>query len=267
MVRIIFIFLWIVFSAHIACAQRIITRQELDSIRNPKLFSGGGQIVRCDSNEVNIGILSEEDAPVTCQFAVRNISSKPVTLTRVKTSCGCTAAKLHSKIIAPGEEGKITLTFHPDGQVGRIYNRAFVYTNLSDADPTLCLTITGTVKPSSDPWRDYSHAMGNLRLRYTTVYFSEVSRKQSPSERIECANSGQKLLKLSVLSGMLPSYVRFRTEPEVIPPGEKGEIVITVQGSLLPKDKKQLRFPLIIEGLNVPPSQRTLEVKVNHIGQ
>ena len=257
----------ILFSAHIIYAQRVISRQEIDSVLNPKLLNGGEQVLRCDSNEVNIGTLSEDDAPSTCHFAFRNISSRPVTITRVKTSCGCTVAKLHSQTIAPGKEGKITVTFHPNGQVGQLYNRAFVYTNLSDSYPVMCLAITGNVKPSSDQWRDYSNTMGSLRLRYTTVYFSEVPLNLSPSERIECANSGSTPLKLSVLNGMLPTYMKFRTEPEVIPPGEKGEIVVTVQGKILPRDKKQLRFSLILEGLKVPPSQRTLDVKINTVSQ
>lgn len=268
MTRIIYTFLFIVVSsAHTLNAQGVSFRHEMDSLVNPKAWSGSEQILRCDSNEVNIGTLSEDDAPSTCQFVFRNVSSKPVTLVRVKTSCGCTAATIHSQTVAPGKEGKITLTFHPDGQVGQIYNRAFVYTNLSDSHPTLCLAITGVVTPSSDQWRDYSHTMGHLRLRYTTVYFSEVPQQLSPSERIECANSGQTPLKLSILAGMLPSYMTFRTEPVVIPPGGKGEMVITVQGKLLPRDKKQLRVPLIIEGLKLPPSQRTLDVKINTHGQ
>lgn len=267
MTRVIYTFLLTIISAHTLYAQRVISLQEIDSIMNPKMLNGRELILRCDSGEVNIGTLSEDDAPSTCQFVFRNVSDKPVTISNVRTSCGCTAAKLYDRTIAPGKEGKISLTFHPDGQVGTIYNRAFVYTNQSDSHPTMCLTITGTVKPSSDQWRDYAHAMGNLRLRYTKVHFSEVPQGLSPSERIECANSGQSPLKLSILKGMLPSYMKFRTEPEVIPPGGKGEIVITVQGKLLPRDQKQLLLPLIIEGLKVPPSQRTLDVKINTVNR
>ena len=263
MIRIVCTFLLIFFSAHTVCAQRIFSKQELDSIKNPKLLPGGEQVLVCDHKEQNVGTLSEDDAPSSYRFVLRNISSKPVTLTKKVTSCGCTAAEFEVQTIAPGKEGAITLTFHPYGQVGRINNRAFIYTNLSESYPTLCLTITGTVKPSSDPWRDYPHAMGNLRLRYTTVYFSEVPQALSPSERIECGNSGNSPMKLSVPDGLLPSYMKFRTEPEVIPAGGVGEIVVTVVGKLLPRDKEQVRFPLIIGGVDVPVAQRTLNVKIN----
>lgn len=261
MTRIIYTLLLIFFSAHII-AQRIIPQHVLDSVANPKLVSGGDQVLNFVAKEQNVGILSEDDAPATYSFVFRNISSKPVILKKIKTSCGCTVAKFRSQSVAPGEEGTIYLTFNPEGQSGRIYNRAFVYTHLSDSHPTVCLTLTGKVTPSSDQWRDYPHAMGSLRLRYTTVYFSEVPQTLSPSERIECVNSGSVPLKLSVLDGMLPPYLKFRTEPEVISAGAEGEIVLTVNGNLLPRDKELLRFPLIIEGVKVPPSQRTLNIKV-----
>ena len=263
MIRIVYTLLLIFFSAHTVCAQRIISEQELDSIKNPKLLPEGELVLVCDHKEQNIGTLSEDGAPSSRRFVLRNISSKPVTLTKQVTSCGCTVAKSEVQTIAPNKEGEITLTFHPYGQVGRINNRALIYTNLSDSYPTLCLTITGTVKPSSDPWRDYPHAMEDLRLRYTTVYFSEVPQALSPSERIECGNSGNNPMKLSVLKGSLPSYLKFRTEPEIIPAGGIGEIVITVIGKLLPRDKDQVRFPLIIDGLDIPAAQRTLNVKID----
>lgn len=265
MTRTIYTLLIILFAQSIS-AQRIIPQHMLDSIANPKMLQLNEEVLKFASKEKNIGTLSEDDAPSTYRFIFRNVSKKTVSLRQIKTSCGCTVAKYDKQPVAPGKEGEITLTYNPSEQPGQVYSRAFVYTNLSDAYPTVCLTLTGKVTPSMDQWKDYPHAMGKLRLRYTTVYFSEVPPNLSPSERIECANSGKSPLKLSVMSGMLPSYVAFRTEPEVIQPGESAEIVITIKGNLLPRNKELLRFPLILDGLNVPLSQRTLNVKVDTNG-
>lgn len=267
MTHVTYALLMVFFSAQATFAQRIIPEQVLDSIANPKIIPGGDQVLNFENKDLSVEGLSEDDTPATYRFIFRNVSNQPVTLTKVKTSCGCTVVKYSSCTIAPGEKSEVALTYHPMGQSGRIYNRAFVYTNLSDSYPTACLTLTGKVTPSTDLWRDYAHAMGSLRLRNTTVYFNDVPRKLSPSERIECGNSGQTPLKLSVLNGMLPPYVKFRMEPEVLPAGGKGELVITVNGEQLPRDKEQIRFPLVIEGLNGAPSRRTLDVKINTVGQ
>lgn len=265
--RIVYTLLLIILSVHTGYAQKVVPQHVLDSIAHPKLLQGAGETLKFVSQEMDLGMLSEDDAPRSYSFVYRNVSKKPVSLTRVITSCRCTVAEFVKQPLAPGQEARITLKYNPSEQSGKVYSRAFVFTNLSDTHPTVCLALTGTVNPSADEWRDYTYAMGKLRLKYTTVYFSEVAQQHSPSERIECANSGNRPLKLSALKGTLPAYMQFRTEPEILQAGEKGEIVITLNGKLLPRDKELLHLALIIDGLNLPPSQRTLNVKVNTLSK
>ena len=54
---------------------------------------------------------SPEDRHVTATFAFRNTGSAPVTIKSVKTSCGCTSARLAKKTFAPGESGEIAAKF------------------------------------------------------------------------------------------------------------------------------------------------------------
>ena len=55
------------------------------------------------------------------------------------------------------------------------------------------------------------------------------------------------------------------TEPEVIQPGSEADIVVTVDASLIPAGKeKTFTFPIIIEGVDARPSDRTLNIKVNY---
>jgi len=51
------------------------------------------------------------DAAVEAGFAFRNAGDAPVTITGVRTSCGCTAAALEQKTYAPGESGRIDVRF------------------------------------------------------------------------------------------------------------------------------------------------------------
>lgn len=61
-------------------------------------------------------------------FAVTNVSSEEVVITRVQTSCGCTAAQLPSQPwkMAPGESGKIGVTVDLAGKYGTINKTATV---------------------------------------------------------------------------------------------------------------------------------------------
>ena len=71
-------------------------------------------------------------------------------------------------------------------------------------------------------------------------------------------------MRLTVLN--LPCFVTFRTEPEVISPGSEADIVVTIDALLIPADKdSSFTFPLVLEGVDGQPSERTLNIKVNRI--
>ena len=225
--------------------------QKADSLINPPLMQQAESILRFDKSTLDIGTLTEDDAPQAYRFTGRNISKEAVTVTKVRTTCGCTAAELPAGKILPGETATIVLTYHPKNHPGTIDTDAFVYLSCSEKHPVARLTLTGNVLPGADEWARYPYAMGRLRLKQNRMEFQEVMPGKRPSERILCGNSGDKPLRLS--------------EPEVIQPGSEADIVVTVDASLIPAGKeKTFTFPIIIEGVDARPSDRTLNIKVNY---
>ena len=88
-------------------------QQKADSLINPPLMQQAGSILRFDKSTLDIGTLTEDDAPQAYRFTGRNISKEAVTVTKVRT-CGCTAAvELPAGKILPGETATIVLTYHP----------------------------------------------------------------------------------------------------------------------------------------------------------
>lgn len=234
-----------------------------DSLVNPLLLKEGGLVLCFDSLNMHIGKLYDNDAPRTYTFRYSNVSSRDVRITKISTSCGCTAASFASEVIAPGAEGMVTLVYNPKNRIGTVETHAFVYTTVSTKYPVARLTLTGEVV-CSDKWDYLPYAMGALRIKRKQVVFSEVTSSIRPSERILCANTGEKFLKLS--AQMLPPYARFRSEPDVIPPGQEGDLVITVDGSKLPeKTTDKLQFTFIIEGIDASLSDRLVNVIINRI--
>lgn len=228
------------------------------------LMKGAEQILRFDKNILNIGTLTEDDALQTYRFNCTNVSKKTVVLTRVSTTCGCTVADVQTGSLLPGETRTIALTYNPKNHPGTIDADAFVYLSSSDKIPAARLTLTGNVLPSADEWARYPYAAGKLRMKQNRMEFNEVITGKRYSERILCGNSGDKPLKLSAL--IIPKFATFRTEPEVILPGSEADIVVTVDANLIPEGKgSSFSFPVIIEGIDVRPSDRTLNIKVNRI--
>lgn len=181
-------------------------------------------------------------------------------MNKVTTTCGCTAAGFSKKPLAPNEESIISLTFHPKNRPGTIDAEALVYTNLSDFSPVARLSLCGYVS-SSDEWKHLPQNMGHLRLTRKQVSFSRAGK--TTIERIACANSGDHPLKLNAL--LLPSCLKFHTEPAVLAPGQEGDLVITLDKAKLPSfHTEEKHLSLIIDGVIGKPSEKTIEVIIKN---
>lgn len=239
-------------------------QERIDSLINPSLMEHADQILRFDRTLLDIGTLTEDDAPSTYRFMCTNVSGRTVNLARIKTSCGCLSAQVQTGNIQPDETREVLLTYHPKNHPGTIDADAYVYLSSSPQKPVARLRLKGNVLPEADEWGRYPYAMGALRLKQNRMEFREVTSGQRPSERILCGNSGDKALRLSASS--IPEFATFRTEPEVIEPGNEADIVLTIDTSQIPADKgRSFTFSIIIEGVDGQPAERTLNIKVNRI--
>jgi hypothetical protein len=54
----------------------------------------------------------EKGIPVEHTFLIRNDGDAPLLISRVKTSCGCTATDYSREAIMPGDEGMITVSYN-----------------------------------------------------------------------------------------------------------------------------------------------------------
>ncbi len=218
----------------------------VDSLVNPPVMKDGKRVLYFDSYSSHIGTISENDAARNCRFTFRNASRSAIRITKVRTSCGCTAAMTDTSAIAPGGKGDITLTFTPRNRPGTVDIRAFVYASVSEKSPVAVLSLSGEVT-EADGWGHFPYSSGTLKMKRKQVTFTEVTSAVRPSERIVCVNAGDRPLKPSAKG--LPAYASFHTEPEIIQPGEEADIVITIDGAkALERGRKQMHFFFAIEG-------------------
>ena len=238
---------------------RNLTREQIDSIMNPTLHAEASRILLTDQVSYDLGKLNETDGSVSRTFCLRNVSGKPLSISRVRTTCGCTVAAYDTAAIAVGEEVQITLSYNPKNRPGTIDVDAFVYVEGNDRQPMARLSLYGEVL-DSDVWRHLPEAMGTLRLKRKEVSFAELPTQGKTTMRILCANSGTKPLRLS--SNIQPPYASLHTVPEVIAPGKEADLVITIDVDKLPSKEGELLAPMIVEGVGGKPSERTLQIVV-----
>lgn len=249
--------LWTVIAATPLCGQiRIVPRAKLDSLAHPATAEGA-QAMRFERTQVDAGHIAEDGTPPGYTFRWHNEGMVPLVITRVRTTCGCAVATYGRQPVPAGGEGTVTVTYHPKGHPGSFDRRIFVYTQLSDKTPTAILHLTGTVVASQRTDDDYPYAMGTLRLKQQSVRFAPEGRQ---SGRIECLNTGDKAIQPRCNEHLLPAGITFSCEPATLAPGDRGDLVIGFDPAQATR-KPPPQLPLVLEGPNVPPSRRTLQIR------
>ncbi|MCK5380668.1 MAG: DUF1573 domain-containing protein [Candidatus Latescibacteria bacterium] len=77
-------------------------------------------------------------------YFFRNAGTDTLTIENVRTSCGCTAALVSEKRVAPGEKGDIRVTFNSSGFLGKPHKTVSVWSNDPDT-PKTTLSFSGIV--------------------------------------------------------------------------------------------------------------------------
>lgn len=77
-------------------------------------------------------------------FILENTGDEPVTIRRIRSSCGCTTVVSTKQMLAPGEQEKVAVTFNAKGRHGTQNRSIFVSWNSADKLP-LKLIVKGKV--------------------------------------------------------------------------------------------------------------------------
>lgn len=96
-----------------------------------------GAVISAEQVDHDFGVIKEANGSVSHTFVIKNTGSAPLVLTRVVASCGCTTPQYSTEPIAPGKEGKITVSFNPAGRPGQFLKTIAVYSNGKDGAFTL----------------------------------------------------------------------------------------------------------------------------------
>jgi hypothetical protein len=85
-------------------------------------------IIFFPETEHNFGKI-KQGAIVSYTFKFSNKGSTVLTIKDITTSCGCTAAVVKDKDIAPGKDGEIEVQFDSTGKIGKLSRRITIMSN------------------------------------------------------------------------------------------------------------------------------------------
>ena len=169
--------------------------------------------------------------PATATFTIKNDGDKPLVISNVTTSCGCTVADWTKTPIAPGATGEVTSTFDAKA-LGHFYKDVGVYCNA--ADKPIYLTLRGEV--SADP-KNYTLThpveIGPIRLSKDAIEFDDANKGEKPTFELLVANTSSDVYTPVLMH--LPPYLSAVATPERLGRKGNGKIIVTLDTDKLPK--------------------------------
>ena len=210
----------------------------------------------------DFGKIKQGDEPAY-EFVFKNEGDAVLTVKNVETSCGCTAALVSDKTIAPGASGKIKVTFSSRGYSGEVTKYIYVDTDDPDA-PRLQLKISAAVDVPPQPRIDldkYTYDAGLLVEGESLVSEVAVKNRGELELRFECElagatfSSGGKPVKWPVKvaagkdavlgislslenrSGLVREFVLFKTNDPL-----RSTISMNLNGYIVTKDQLKKLF-------------------------
>jgi len=114
-------------------------------------FQAKGPQIKLSETFFDLGDVNPDSGLRTEEFIVKNTGTEDLEIYSVSTSCGCTEAEVDEKLIPPGRETKLTVTYDPSvhpGLVGNIERVVYIQSNDPDNEE-IDLTLVGNSLPSS----------------------------------------------------------------------------------------------------------------------
>lgn len=99
--------------------------------------------IQLNRTKIDLGTIYQGETK-TIHLVVGNSGNKPLMISRIETSCGCTSAKKSVPTLAPGSLDTIEVSFNPNGFDGKIIKTVTIQSN-DPSKPYVDATITGTV--------------------------------------------------------------------------------------------------------------------------
>ena len=160
----------------------------------------------------DFGTIKEGDV-VTHVFEVKNLGGAELVISKVRPSCGCTAALLSSGEVPPGGTSQIEVTFNSSGFKGKVTKYIYVESNDPD-EPRAKLTITVTVEVPPRPTINLAESSWDLGL---------VTEGEKPTYTLSVENTGERELVISNVRTSAQCTAKLLTTSN-IPPGKVGKI-------------------------------------------
>jgi hypothetical protein len=152
-------------------------------------------------------------------FRFRNAGEAPLSVEKVRCSCGCTAALLSTTLIPPGGSGEVRTTFDSGRFRGAVAKTVYIYVN-DPLQPVAQFHLRGTVKPE-------------LVMDLEQVDLGKLAPGVAVEARVTLTNQGEQTIVLSAPETTSPE-LQAELAATQLPAGQSVQLVVRA----LPREGK-----------------------------
>ncbi|MDE6316967.1 MAG: DUF1573 domain-containing protein, partial [Muribaculaceae bacterium] len=196
------------------------------------------------------GAIAEADGVADGQFLFFNTGDSPVSVTGVRTSCGCTTARIPLDPVNPGDTAAIVVQYDPTGRPGKFEKKVTV--NFSDDLPHASLRVCGVVigTPKTLQTR-YPVDAGEMRLHASIIPFGDIKKGNAKSDFLEIYNASRDTI--TPVWSSLPDYVSVAPAVTKVAPGQQAVYNLMFSGYRCPLYGLVTDSAFISAGPGLPP--------------
>jgi len=152
-------------------------------------FADEGSKIQFKEESKNFGKIDQGEV-LTHVFVFSNLGDSNLIIKKVTTTCGCTAALISDKNVAPGKKGEIKVNFNTRGLGGKVTKYIYVESN-DPRHPRKQLTVIADIKVPPQPKISLDHYNLDLGLFLDSEEVSAQTKIQNKGElelRVNCAH-------------------------------------------------------------------------------
>ena len=220
---------------------KLVPQSRLDSVANPRTAPSA---LIVEQKVVDLGRVAESTVAER-KITIKNSGNRPM-MWSCRATCRCLSAT--NGAVKGGEASEMSMTFSVKGFPGPFDHKLFVYEGGDNQKLVAVVRVKGYVIPDTDRSGDYPYHCAGLLLRQPSVKFDNTT-----IERIACKNGSQSAVRVRKDALLSSAEIELRSEPEVLQPGEDGDLIVTLKG------KKRENLKLYIDADMAP---RTREIKI-----
>jgi hypothetical protein len=181
----------------------------------------GAGILQVPSNAYDFGRIMEDGGSVKHRFEFMNSGSGSLSISNVRTTCGCTIPVWTKEPVIPGKSGFVEVEFNPEGRAGDFHKTIQIQSTAANAN--MFLTISGTVVPALKE-EELHYQLGGLAIKADQVNLGYLYKGATGVEHITVRNSTGSVMEVKFSD--VPDYIILDAIPSILKPEEYGQIEV-----------------------------------------